>query len=105
MEFYDGNYIKKICIDTGLKGEMFEKYNQYYFVLQNDDTFKPDFSRDDTLIIEYSDFKWSIQRNKTIDRSIRKSSQIHNGIIGNINNYVLKFTYEGKEIYPESDVI
>lgn len=61
------------------KGIMFKKYDQYYFEIVADKTFKPDFPTEyDTLIVEYSNLRWSISRNKVIDRFIGKIARVHN---------------------------
>ena len=93
---------------------MFKQYDQYYFEIIEDETFKPEFPTEyDTLIVEYSNLSWSMPRNKLIDRFIRKSTRVHNQINKNEDKYMLKFLLGGKEIctipyndisYPENAV-
>ena len=86
---------------------MFKKYDQYYFEMTADETFKPEFPVEyDMLIIEYFDSMWSIPRNKVIDRFIRKSTRVHDQIYRNEDKYILKFLLDGREIYtiPYNDV-
>lgn len=65
------------------------------------------------LVIEHSDFRWSVPRNKLIDKFIRKSRKIYNQIEKNEDKYLLRFFLEGKEVcvlpyddigYPDSAV-
>ena len=107
VEYYDGNLIHTMCEQFVKKGIMFKKYNQYYFEMAKDETFKPEFPTVyDTLIIESFNTSWSIPRNKVIDRFIRKSTQVHNQINKNKNSYMLKFILDGKEIFtiPYNDI-
>lgn len=107
IEYFDGNLIQTVCEQWIRKGVMFKQYDQYYFELIADETFKPEFPAVyDTLIVEYYDLSWSIPRNKVIDRFIRKSTCVHNQIKKNENKYMLKFLLGGKEIYtiPYNDI-
>lgn len=86
---------------------MFKQYDQYYFELPADESFKPDFPTEyDTLIVEYFNLSWSIPRNKIIDRFIRKSTRVHDQINKDEDKYMLKFILGGKEIYaiPYNDI-
>lgn len=86
---------------------MYKKYNQYYFKIKENESFTPQFpSVYDTLIIEYLDLKWSLPRNKIIDKFIRKSTQVYSQINNNEEKYTLRFLFEGKEIYaiPYDDI-
>lgn len=99
-EYYDGNLIKKICEQAVGDGIMFKQYEQYYFVIPKSETFEPKFPKDfDTLIVQHHDLRWSMPRNKIIDRFIRKSRRVYNQIDKNEDKYVLFFMLEGKEIY------
>lgn len=53
----------------------------------------------DTLVVEHHGLKWSIPRNKSIDRFIRKSKRVYNQIDKNQDKYLLLFMFEGREIY------
>lgn len=113
-EYYDGDLIKTLCDLLVEKGIMFKQFDQYYFEIPENETFKPEFPTEyDTLVVEFFDSKWSMPRNKVIDRFIRKSNRIFSKIDENENNYMLKFLFEGKEVfaisyndtgYPESAV-
>jgi len=107
VEYYDGNLIKEVCEQAVLNGEMFGKYNQYYFTIPIQETFEPDFPKEfDTLIVEHFDSRWIIPKNKTVDRFIRKSKWIYKEIDKSNNKYVLRFMLEGREIYtiPYDDI-
>lgn len=107
VQYYDGNLIRTVCEHLVEKGLMFKKYDQYYFEMTADETFKPEFPVVyDMLIIEYFDSMWSIPRNKVIDRFIRKSTRVHDQIYRNEDKYILKFLLDGREIYtiPYNDV-
>lgn len=89
------------------KGIMFKQYDQYYFEMRVEETFKLEFPIEyDTLVVEYFNLGWSVPRNKVIDRFIRKSTRIHNQINKNEDKYILKFFLNGKEIYtiPSNDI-
>lgn len=106
-DFYDGNLIKTICERFVENGIMFKQYGQYYFEIPANETFIPEFPTEyDTLIIEYNDLRWSIQRNKIIERFIRKSSKIYNQIYEVTDRYMLRFLFNDKEVYtiPYNDV-
>lgn len=99
-KYYDGNLIKMSCEQLVKKGIMFKQSNQYYFKVAENETFKPEFPIEyDTLIIEHLSSKWSMTRNKTIDRFIRKSTWVYNQIDKNEDKYILRFLLKGKEIY------
>ena len=107
VEYYDGELIKSLCEQAVLEGDMFKQRDQYYFTIPDNETFEPNFPKEfDTLIIEYYDTKWSIPRNKIVDRFIRKSKQVYNQIGQSDEKYILKFLLEGKEIYtiPYDDI-
>lgn len=107
MEYYDGNLVKTLCEQLVEKGIMFKKYNQYYFEMMADETFKPEFPTVyDTLIIESDGSTWTVPRNKIIDRFIRKSTRVHNQINKHTDKYMLKFLLDEQEIYtiPYNDV-
>lgn len=99
-EYYNGDLIRSLCEQAVLEGVMFKQRDQYYFTIPADETFEPDFPEEfDTLIIEHFDTKWSIQRNKIVDRFIRKSKKVYNQIGKCDDKYILKFLLEGKEVY------
>ena len=82
------------------KGEMYKKYEKYYFLIRLEETFVPTFPIEyDTLRIEYNDLNCQISRNKIIDRFIRKTVRIQKKINEAIDNYALIFYLEGKEVF------
>lgn len=107
IEYYDGNLIKKECEQAVLEGEMYQKYDMYYFTIPISETFEPDFPKEfDTLIVEHFDSQWRIPRNKLVDRFIRKSKRVYQQIGNNHDTYILKFTLDGKEKFsiPFDDI-
>lgn len=99
-EYYDKNLIKNICEKAIDDGIMFKQYEQYYFSISKSETFEPNFPKEfDTLVVEHHGLKWSIPRNKIIDRFIRKSKRVYNQIDKNQDKYLLLFMFEGREIY------
>lgn len=103
VDYYDGNLIKTLCEEMVHNGILYKKYEQYYFEIKLEDTFKPDFPADyDTLIIEYDDMNWKISRNKLVDRFIRKSVRIQNKINSDLDKYTLKFCLAEKIVYSIS---
>ena len=106
-EFYDANLLQIACDQFVKDGAMFKKYDQYYFELTENETFKPKFPIEyDTLIVEYFNLSWLIPRNKVIDRFIRKSTRVYNQIDKNEDKYILKFLLNGREVYtiPYNDI-
>ncbi|MCH5345428.1 MAG: hypothetical protein J1E64_15515 [Acetatifactor sp.] len=107
IEYYDGDIVKSSCDLLVEEGIMFKKNDLYYFEIPKSETFKPEFPIEyDTLIVEHSNSKWLIPRNKVIDRFIRKSSWVYNQINRNEDNYILRFLFQGREIYtiPYNDI-
>lgn len=104
---FDGNTIRSFCDLLVQNNSMFKKSEQYYFKIPENKTFIPDFPIEyDTLIIEHFDLRWSIPKNKLIDRFIRKSNRVYNDIYNNDDRYILRFFLKGKEIYniPYDDI-
>lgn len=102
-EYYDGNLVMATCEHLVKRGIMFKQYNQYYFKLTEDETFKPEFPKEyDTLSIENIKSKWCIPRNKVIDRFIKKSTRVYNQVDKSEDNYVLRFLLNDKEVYTIS---
>ena len=100
IEYYDGNLLQTECEQAVKKGIMFKKYDQYYFEMTANETYKPEFPTEfDTLIVEYFNSYWSIPRNKVIDRFIRKSTLVHNRISTDEDKYTLRFLLKGEEVY------
>lgn len=101
--YYDGNLVKNLCEEMVYNGILYKKYEQYYFEVKFEDTFKPDFPTEyDTLIIEYGDSIWKVSRNKLIDRFIRKSARIQNEINSDLDKYTLKFSLAENIVYSIS---
>lgn len=107
IEYYDGKLLKEACEHALAKGEMFEKNGLYHDSIPINETFAPAFPKDyDTLVIEHFDHRWTISRNKIIDRFLRKSIRIHNQVYNSENMYILRFFLDRKEIYtiPYDDI-
>lgn len=107
IEYYDGNLIKEECEQAVLDGDMYKKYDLYYFIIPISETFEPDFPKEfDTLIIEHFDLKWEVARNKLIDRFIRKSRRVYQQIGNNHDTYTLRFILDNNEVYsiPFDDI-
>lgn len=99
-EYYDGSLIKSSCDLLVENGILFEKSGLYYFAIPKKETFEPKFpEKYDTLIVEYFDSKWSVSRNKVIDRFIRKSRWVYDRIDQERDKYMLRFLLKGEEIY------
>lgn len=106
-EYYDGKLLKKACEQAVLEGEMFEQNGLYYYSMPINETFIPNFPKDyDTLIIEYFNDKWTILRNKVVDRFLRKSSWVYNKVYDNKEAYILRFFLNDKEVFtiPYDDI-
>lgn len=106
-EYFNGNVIKTSCDLLVERGIMFKKFDQYYFRISENETFKPEFpSEYDTLIVEHSNLRWMIPRNKAIDRFIKKSRRVSNQIDKSEDKYMLRFLQKEKEIYsiPYDDI-
>lgn len=105
-EFYDGDLVKSRCDLLVEKDILFQHKNQYYFKIQKQEVFVPQFPENyDTLIIEWSGQRWEIPRKKEIDKFIRKSIWVYDKIDEDKNKCMLRFLLQGKELYqiPYSD--
>jgi len=106
-EYYEGKAILEVCEEAVTKGVMFKKYEQYYFTTPKSEKFVPEFPKEfDSLVIEYNGKSWLLDRNKSIDKFLRKSTLISNKIKEDRNKYILKFLNQGKEVYsiPYNDI-
>ena len=107
VEYYNGSLVKELCERSVIDGIMFIQQEQFYFIIPESQTIKPDFPKEfDTLVIEHNGLQYSIPRNRIIDRFIRKSNRIYNQIDKNKNYYLLKFFLNGKVVYtiPYDDI-
>lgn len=107
IKYYDSKRIKAECEQAILNDEMYQKYDLYYFKIPISETFEPDFPKEfDTLVVEHYGTSWIIQRNKVVDRFLRKSKRVYNEIEKSQNLYILRFMFNDKEIYriPYDDV-
>lgn len=107
VEYYNGDLLQAACEQLLNSGIMFKRYEQYYFELKANETYKPEFpTKFDTLVVEYFESSWSIPRNKVIDQFIRKSTRVYRYINEDKDKYMLKFYLNGKEIYtiPYNDI-
>ena len=106
-DYYDGKILKRACEQALIEKEMFEKNGLYHYTIPIGETFIPQFPRDyDTLVIEQFGEKWTLPRNKIIDRFLRKSNRVCNNIYNSEDMYLLRFFLDGKEIYliPYDDI-
>lgn len=102
-EYYDGNLINMECKQAIENGTMYQKYDLYYFIIPENETFEPAFPKDfDILIIKHFNEQWAIPRNKMIDKFLRKSKKIYNLIDKCPNLYYLIFLLKGQEVYSIS---
>lgn len=100
LEEYDYKLIKSQCETAIKEGKMYKKYNLYYFSLLENELMVPNFPKEfDVLIIDYFGKRYSINRNKEINRFLRKSNKVYKGIEKYNDKYTLKFILNGKEIY------
>lgn len=107
VEYYDGKLLKEACEQALVEGEMFIKNGLYHYTIPIEETFLPNFPKDfDTLVIEHFDEKWTISRNKVIDRFLRKSRRISNKVYNSENMYILRFFLNDREVYsiPYDDI-
>lgn len=103
VEYYDGKLLKEACEQALTEGEMLEKNGLYHYPIPIKETFSSVFPKDyDTLVIEHFDDKWTISRNKVIDRFLRKSNRVYNSE----NIHILRFPPDNKEVYsiPYDDI-
>lgn len=114
VEYYDENFIKHKCEQYLLEKSMYCHGGQYYIDLlklrNKKIQFPIDYSRID---IEYKGITKTFYKSRSIEKFIRKSSIIYEGILELKNNYVLIFYKDENEIvripyndiaYPESAV-
>lgn len=107
IEYYDGELLKAACEQAVVDGEMFEKNGLYYYSIPINETIIPNFPKEyDTLVIEHFDDRWTIPRNKVIDRFLRKSNRIYNKVYDSENIFFLRFFLDNKEVYkiPYDDI-
>lgn len=107
IEYYDGKLLKIACEQALIEGEMFEKGGLYHYSIPINETFSPDFPKEyDRLVIEHFDDKWTVPRNKTIDKFLRKSNRVYNKVHDSENKYILRFLLDNKEVYsiPYDDI-
>lgn len=99
-QFYDGSFIESQCEKSVLDGIMFKYKEQYYFNIPIEQTFRPNFPGEfNALSIEYRNNTWILQRNKTIDRFVRKSTWVYNQVDQCDDRCILRFILNGREIY------
>ena len=112
--FFDGNFIKNLCKKYLLEKAMYFYKGQYYI-----DLLKIGYKRltipsnYDRMMVEYKGIKKEFPKCKCIDRFIRKSTVVYNGISELSDNYILIFLEQSNEIariqyndiaYPEAAV-
>lgn len=97
---YSGKQLEQICDDFVQKGKMIKIGKQYYILEKEQEKYIPRFPDEfDTLVIVYRDNKWSVSRNKLINKFIRKSNIISKKINERIDNYQLVFLDKGKTVF------
>lgn len=112
--YYDGNYIKDKCSYYMSKELVYFHNGQYYIDLVKYRGMRITFPEEyDTLVVEYLGDTRSFPRCKVIDRFIRKSRMIYEGISELHNNGILVFLHNSVEkerilyndtAYPKSAV-
>ena len=100
ITFWDFNKIKEQCEISVVEGKMYKKNGLYYFSIHEEDLIKPDFPQMfDMLVVDYFGKSYKIQRNKVVDRFLRKSNRVYKEIEGFYDKYTLRFILNGEEIY------
>lgn len=100
IEEYAAFYIRQQCQKGVEEGKMYEKYGLYYFSIPETEWIIADFPKEfDTLIIERLGKTYTFQRNKLVDRFLRKSNKVYKNIEDYYDKYTLRFMLNGKEIY------
>lgn len=100
IDEYDYEVIKQQCENAIIEGKMYKKYGLYYFHLLESELIIPDFPNEfDTLVIDYFEKRYILNRNKLIDRFLRKSNKVYKEINNYSDKYILRFILNGKEIY------
>ena len=99
-ELYDGSFVRNVCEQAILEKLMFKKMEQYYFTIPNTELFIPKFPEEfDEVIVEYYNLRYVIERNKMIDKFVRRSAGVWNQVGKGKYRYTLRFMAAGKEIY------
>ena len=97
---YSGKQLEQICDEFVQQGMMIKIGKQYYILEKQGESYTPRFPDEfDTLIIEYREKKWSVSRNKLINKFIRKSSKISKKIDDKEDNYQLVFLDKGNTVF------
>ena len=107
VRYYDGDLVKRLCEGCVTEGTMFSRQGQYYLSIPKEQTFKPDFPKAfDTLSIEHDGMRYLIPRNAFIDRFIRKTTWVYDGIDKSRDHYMLEFLDGDKVVYtiPYDDI-
>ena len=100
LEIYDYKLIKEECEQAVKEGKMYKRYGLYYFSMLESELITPNFPKEfDTLIINHFEEEYVINRNKVIERFLRKSNKVCKGIENYYDRYILRFMLNGKEIY------
>ena len=105
--YYDGNYIKKQCEQYLLEKIMYFYSGQYYINLIKIKCKKQKFpTAYDRMVIEYKGISKSYLKCKSIDKFIRKSNVVYDGINYLKNSYTLVFYYQNSEVarIPYNDI-
>lgn len=114
VDYYDGNFIKYKCEQYLSEGWLYYYKGQYYINILKLGCKKIEFPINyDRVVVEYKGVFRYFPRCKRIDKFIRKSHIIYEGILELKNNYILIFYNENNEVaripyndiaYPDSAV-
>lgn len=114
QKYYESSFIKEKCEQYLAKEEIFLYKGQYYIDLIKLNSVQSNLPLEfDYLIIDYKGVKKRYNRNKSIDKFVRKSNRIYTYIDKLENNYILYFYKDNCEIahtfyndiaYPDSAV-
>lgn len=97
---YGYNLIKEQCENAVKEGKMYKKYELYYFSMLESELIKPDFPKEfDVLIVHYFDKTYTINRNKVVERFLKKSNKVYKEIQNYYDKYILRFMLNEKEVY------
>lgn len=107
VDYYDGNFIKQKCERYLLEDLLYYYKGQYYINLLKIRCRKIEFPADyDKMIVEYKGITRTFLKCKSIDKFIRKSNVIYEGIFELKNNYILIFYKKDIEVarIPYNDI-
>ncbi|WP_026512839.1 DUF6896 domain-containing protein [Butyrivibrio sp. LB2008] len=98
-DFYNGEYIQEICEKSCLENIVFVYKNQYYINLLSigaKELKRPETY--DKMIVRYKDRIKEFPKTKSIDKFLRKSTNVYSDIESLGNLYFLSFFLDGTEV-------